>query len=269
MVVRENSPGLVPVKAVPVMDKAEVPVLVNVVVKALVRPSLTVPKFKLAGAIFTVPLVTVTVAPADLVVSLTEVAVTITVAGLGTPTGAVYVVGAPLNVLVGESVPHVDAHAAGGVPCVIVQSTPPFAGSFRTVGVNVWVIFSGMMAETGETESPIASTVTVTEADFVESDIAVARMVTGKLAVGGVEGAVYVTEVLVGLLRVPPPEVGEVMAQEVGLTPAFAGSKLTVAVICEVPVACTEKGFAERETAMAAKVIPVDPDFVGSLAELA
>lgn len=115
-VVRENSPGLVPVKVVLVMVRAEVPVLVNVVVKALVRPSLTVPKFKLAGTIFTVPLVTVTVAPADLVVSLTEVAVTVTVAGVGTPTGAVYVVGAPLNVLVSENVPHVDAHAAGGVP---------------------------------------------------------------------------------------------------------------------------------------------------------
>jgi len=59
------------------------------------------------------------------------------------------------------------------------------------------------------------------------------------------------------------------MVQELGLTPAFVGSKLTVAVICEVPLTCTEKGFAERETAMAAKVIPKDPDFVGSLAEVA
>jgi hypothetical protein len=126
-----------------------------------------------------------------------------------------------------------------------------------------------MMAETGETERAIASTVTVTEPDFVESDIEVAVMFTGKVAVGGVDGAVYVTEVPVGLLRVPPPDAGEVMIQELGLTPAFAGSKLTVAVICEAPVACTEKGFAERETAMAAKVIPMDPDFVGSLAEVA
>jgi hypothetical protein len=71
------------------------------------------------------------------------------------------------------------------------------------------------------------------------------------------------------LLRVPPPEAGNVIAQEAGLTPAFARSKLTVAVICEVPVAGTEKALAERETAMAAKVISVDPDFVGSLAEVA
>lgn len=71
------------------------------------------------------------------------------------------------------------------------------------------------------------------------------------------------------MLSVPPPDVGEVMVQEAGLTPAFAGSKLTVAAICEVPVACTEKGFAERETAMAANVIPTDHDFVESLAEVA
>jgi hypothetical protein len=136
-VVRENSPGLVPVKVVPVMFKAEVPVLVSVVVEALVNPFFTKPKFKLAGTIFTVPLVTVTAAPADLVVSVTEVAVTVTVAGVGTAAGAVYVVGAPLNVLLGEIVPHVGgAHAEGGVPCVVVQLTPALAGSFRTIEVN-------------------------------------------------------------------------------------------------------------------------------------
>src|SRR6202040_2118441 len=114
----------------------------------------------------------------------------------------------------------------------------------------------------GETETVIASTVTVTEPDFVESDIDVAAMVTGKFAGGGVEGAVYVTEVLVGLLRVPPPVAGDVIFQDVGSTPRLAGSKLTVAAICEVPVeqgrvgqACTEMGFAERETATAARVI--------------
>jgi len=52
------------------------------------------------------------------------------------------------------------------------------------------VIFSGMMAETGATETAIASTVTVTEPDFVESDIEVAVMFTGKLAMGELEGAV-------------------------------------------------------------------------------
>ena len=88
-VVRENSGGLFPVTVMPVMFKAEVPVLVSVVVRALVWPSLTLPKFNVAGTILTVPLVTVIVAPADLVVSATEVAVSVTVAGVGTAVGAV------------------------------------------------------------------------------------------------------------------------------------------------------------------------------------
>ena len=74
---------------------------------------------------------------------------------------------------------------------------------------------------------------------------------------------------LVGLLSVPPAVAGEVMAQEAGFTPALAGSKFTVALICEVPVASTENELAESETAIAAKVIAADPDFVASLAEFA
>jgi hypothetical protein len=71
------------------MVKAEVPVLVRVVVSDLVRVVFTVPKFRLAGAIFTVPLVNVTVAMADFVASVTEAAVTATVAEVGTAAGAV------------------------------------------------------------------------------------------------------------------------------------------------------------------------------------
>ena len=84
-----NSAGFVPVKVGVFMVKAEVPVLVRVVVSDLVRVVFTVPKFRLAGAIFTVPLVNVTVAMADFVASVTEVAVTATVAGVGTAAGAV------------------------------------------------------------------------------------------------------------------------------------------------------------------------------------
>lgn len=93
--------------------------------------------------------------------------------------------------LVGDKEPHVGArHATGGVPCVVAQVTPPLAGSFRIVGVKSWVIFTGMMADAGETETTIARTVTVAEPDFVESEREVAVIVTGKFAVGGVEGAV-------------------------------------------------------------------------------
>ena len=47
-----------------------------------------------------------------------------------------------------------------------------------------------MIAEFGERDSVMASTVTVVEPDFVASDIEVAIIVTGRFAVGGVEGAV-------------------------------------------------------------------------------
>ena len=78
------------------------------------------------------------------------------------------------------------------------------------------------------------------------------------------------------MLRVPTAGVGEVMVHDAVATPRFAGSKVTVAVIVEVPVgqgcdgqASSVRGLAARETTMAAKVICVDPCAVGELAELA
>jgi hypothetical protein len=94
-------------------------------------------------------------------------------------------------VVVGENVPQVDGgHEEGGVPWVVVQVAPAFAGSFRMVEVSARLAVIGRMAEVGETESEIARTVTVTEPDFVESEREVAVIVTGKFAVGGVGGAV-------------------------------------------------------------------------------
>jgi hypothetical protein len=265
------------------MLNAVLPVFVSVVVRVLLpqpkpRRQLTLPKSRLAGTIFTVPLVSVIVAPKDFVGSVTEVAVTAAVAGDGTAAGAVYVVGAPLKVLGGETIPHAGAHNEGGVPCMRVQLTPAIAGSCWTVEVNGCVTrtFAGISAELGKTETVIASTVTVTLPDCFGPDIEVAVMVTGKFAVGTAEGAVYVTEVVVRLLRLPPPGAGGVMVQDVGSTPIFAGSKLTVAVIWEVPVrqgrdgqACTAKGFADRETLMAAKMMTMVPSVAGGLADLA
>ena len=71
------------------MVKAEVPMLVTFRVKDLLLVVFTEPKFRLAGTTLTVPLVSVTVAMADFVASVTEVAVTATVAGVGTAAGAV------------------------------------------------------------------------------------------------------------------------------------------------------------------------------------
>ena len=79
--------------------------------------------------------VTVMVAEADFVGSAVEVAVIVTVAGLGTLSGAVKIAEDVLPVpLVGETVPQPGEH--GAAPWVIAQVTPPLLISFDTVAVN-------------------------------------------------------------------------------------------------------------------------------------
>jgi hypothetical protein len=51
-------------------------------------------------------------------------------------------------------------------------------------------MFAGISADLGETKTVMARTVTVTEPDLVGSDIEVAVIVTGRFAVGTLEGAV-------------------------------------------------------------------------------
>src|ERR1700754_766720 len=77
------------------------------------------------------------VADADLVVSETEVAVTVTVAGVGGAAGAEYVVAAPLAVVVGVKLPHEE------LPQVTDQVTPAFALSLLTVAVRGVVVLAG------------------------------------------------------------------------------------------------------------------------------
>ena len=135
-------------------------------------------------------------------------------------------------------------------------------GSKLTVAVNWGDVSSATVAGFGAMETVMALKVIVTVFDFVESLAEVAVMVTGTSLAGGVEGAVYVTVVVVPLLRVPTAGEGEVMAQDAGLTPPFAGSKLTVAVMMVMPSgqgrdgqACTSEELAKSKTAIAAKVI--------------
>jgi hypothetical protein len=77
--------------------------------------------------------VIVIVAVANLLASVTEVAVTVTVFPLGTAAGAVYVVLAPLAVDALLNEPQAPL-----LPHVTVHFTPPFALSFPTFAVN-WV----------------------------------------------------------------------------------------------------------------------------------
>ena len=85
---------------------------------------------------------------------------------------------------------------------------------------------------------------------------------------GGVVGAVYVTEVPVGLLRAPAPVAGEIV-QEAGLTPLFAGSLVTMALISDVPPASTGLTDAVTETKMGGTSKFTWFDFVGSDTEAA
>ena len=87
--VSENRSGFVPVIVMLVMLSVVLPVFVSVVAIVLVLLNFTAPKFRLAGTSFTVPVVTVIVALANLVVSVAEVAVRVTVALVGTDPGAV------------------------------------------------------------------------------------------------------------------------------------------------------------------------------------
>jgi hypothetical protein len=76
---------------------------------------------------------TVIVADADFVPSATEVAVSVTVAGLGTFAGAVYVIGVPEALAAADSVPQVaPVHPAAESD----QLTPLLAESFVTVAVK-------------------------------------------------------------------------------------------------------------------------------------
>jgi len=76
------------------------------------------------------------IAVCDFVVSETEVAVSVTVAGLGTLPGAVYVIATPEALAAADKVPHVaPLHPAPDK----VQVTPRFCRSFVTVATNVLV----------------------------------------------------------------------------------------------------------------------------------
>ena len=91
----------------------------------------------------------VTVAAADSVGAVTDVAITVTVGFAGTVAGAVNVAGLPLAVVVGAMVPQPGEQAVP--PCVNVQVTPLLLGSFATVAVNCCVPFIATLTVAGVT----------------------------------------------------------------------------------------------------------------------
>ncbi|HWX38534.1 MAG TPA: hypothetical protein VNY09_04780 [Candidatus Sulfotelmatobacter sp.] len=133
---------------------------------------------------------TVVTTRADLVVSVTEVAVIVNKGYAGTVAGAVYVTGAPLTVLAGEMLPHPGEQA---IPfCFKVQVTPPpappFDPSLVTVAVNDCVALAATLAEVGETDTEMGRIVMLA--------VALARVLVREVAIaatvpkGGFTGAV-------------------------------------------------------------------------------
>ncbi len=186
--VRRKSRELAPAMATELIVSAELPVLVKTTVCAgLVVPLTQLPKFRAAGTSFTVPEETMTVTAADLLGSVTELAVRV-IAPAGTPLGAVYVVAIPLAVVLGEILPQAAEHAV--LPSVKTHLTPWFIGSFPTVALNCWEMFTGIRALVGAAETVIAGTVTAEAPDTAGLKTEVAVIVTARSLVGTVAGAV-------------------------------------------------------------------------------
>jgi hypothetical protein len=195
------------------------------------------------------------VADADFVVSVTEVAVTVTVLPVGTADGAVYVVAVPLAVLVGLNPPQ-----APMLPQVTDQVTPAFAESLLTTAVSdvvalVWSEEGGSGLKATEIGTA-AVMVMVADADFVVSVTEVAVTVT-VLPVGTADGAVYVVaEPLAVLVELNPPQAPVLPQVTDQVTPAFAESLLTTAVSDVVALVWSEEGGVEL------KVTEIDVVFV-------
>ena len=115
---------------------------------------------------------------ADLVWSASEVAVRLTLALAGTEAGAEKVVGMPLAVFAGATVPQPGEH---GLPfCVKVHATPLFVVSLLRLAVIFVVLCTTANAEVGETLTPIGggTSVRVAELDLDGSVTDVAVSVT-------------------------------------------------------------------------------------------
>jgi hypothetical protein len=143
---------------------------------------------RLAGTSFTLPVVRVTLAEADFVGSVTEVAITCTSAVAGTEPGAVYVVAASLAVLEGRTLPHSPEHDTSSRESV--QLTPLLAVSFPTVAMNSCATLSGINALIGVTDVVTEGIVMLAPPDEDGKVTEVATRLTVNESTGAVAGAV-------------------------------------------------------------------------------
>jgi hypothetical protein len=175
---------------------------------------------------------TVMVAVAVFVVSVTEVAVNLTVAGFGTFTGAVYVTAAPDALDVGVTAPHVAPLQP--VPDS-VQLTPLFAESFATLAVKLVFPPTTTLAAVCDRLIVIASGIAVIVIPAVPTFVPSATEVavsTTTAGLGTLPGAMYVSaapDALLAAETVPHVTPLHPAPDRVQVTPLFELSWATVA----------------------------------------
>jgi hypothetical protein len=190
------------------------------------------------------------VALAAFVLSATEVALNVTVAGFGTVAGAVYVIGVPEALYAAESVPH----AAPLQPAPeSAQLTPFCCESFCTVAVKAcfcpvardWLV--GAMLTTTATGAVIVI-LTVAVLLLSAAEVAMSETVAGLETVAGAVYVIAVPEPLDAAESVPHAAPLQPAPESVQLTPLFCASFCTVAVnVCVCP-AITEAAVGATVT---------------------
>jgi hypothetical protein len=178
--------------------------------------------------------VTVIVAVAFTAPFATEVAVNVTVAGVGTAAGALYVTAAPDALDVGVTLPQLAPLQPAPES---VQVTPLFCATPATAAANACVLLVATLAVAGDTVTVTAGAATIVmiaAADFVLSardvDLRVTAAGTGTFA-----GAVYVMaapDALEVVDSVPQDVSWQLEPNSTQVTPLFCGSFCTVAMNC-------------------------------------
>jgi len=212
----------------------------------------------------------VIVADALLVVSATDVAFSVTVAGDGTDAGAVYVIAALEALLDVDNVPQAVPLQPAPFSAHI---TPLFCESFVTVAVKFCVLPALTVADVGETLTPTGAVTVIAAVElFVVSATDVAFSVTAA-GLGTLAGALYVTDVVVTFVSVPHVAPLHPVPDSDHVTPLFPVSFVNAAVKFCWPIPdCTFFEIGEIVIEITGAVVTVMvavSDFVLSAAEAA
>ena len=204
---------------------------------------------------------TVIVAAAVLVVSVTDVAVSVTVAGVGTLAGAVYVMAVPEALEFAESLPQVAPMQPGPAS---VQVTPLPCKSFVTVAINACVPLPACtLAAEGATVTPMVAVgvvMVIVAADVRTGSVTEVAVSVTFAGEGALEGAVYVMDeplLLEVAERVPHAAPVQPAPERTQVTPLFCESLETLALKLAVCPACTEAVAGVTATEIGAVIVTV------------